>query len=588
MKIFNYGIALLFVVTLWGCGQSNSSAPVTIDPTTNRHPAGWAVNGTGGAHPAAYFAAQASCESCHGRTNDPKGGISGVSCSNPGRSGVACHPSFPHAVGFSAYSRHGSVAKDTASGVTGMAHCKQCHGSNYTGSGSAPSCIKCHNDNNNTNHAPHAANWVAGNANGLKHSTTVENNAPACFQCHAGGAYSHPAPVPPPAGTAPGCFNGTMCHNAAGHTFTVAGHMLPAASNIASCQPCHATPASGSNPSYTVPKNALLSPNGCENCHYKVSGTPSGLAHPYMWVPGRGNPGQQSASHANAGTVNASCSLCHGGVALAGGGSGPSCFPASPINGTGCHFTKPVDAQGVTVGCVSCHFAPPSSTAPPTTLAPNRAYGHTNHWAIPGIATNGSCGNCHSGSGYGTAVHADGTTQTSAMPAKFQNVAGTSASYDSATGTCSNVSCHGQFGFAFQPWTDTLSVIFDPFDPTVETCTNCHLLDNTLQPSATGVPTPFPYIGPYSGKNTGGGYLNLHFRHVQAFGKKCTDCHVLTVHFNSLMQGRRFLQRGFAAPSVGNNITSYSYNSTTGISSCSTSLNGCHIVTPINGNDWYQ
>ena len=53
MKILNYSIALLFMVTLWGCSQGNSSAPVTIDPTTNRHPDGWALNGTGGTHPAA-------------------------------------------------------------------------------------------------------------------------------------------------------------------------------------------------------------------------------------------------------------------------------------------------------------------------------------------------------------------------------------------------------------------------------------------------------------------------------------------------------------------------------------------------------
>jgi hypothetical protein len=195
------------MVTLWGCSQGNSSAPVTIDPATNRHPDGWALNGTGGTHPVAYFAAPASCEGCHGLPSDPKGGISGVSCSNPGRSGVACHPSFPHAIGFSAYNKHGQAAKDTASGVTGMAHCKQCHGSNYTGAGFAPSCVKCHNDYNPSNHAPHAANWGSGNVNGLSHSSTVTNNAPACAQCHLGGRLSSlPPPTPAAAaGTAPGC-----------------------------------------------------------------------------------------------------------------------------------------------------------------------------------------------------------------------------------------------------------------------------------------------------------------------------------------------------------------------------------------------
>ena len=586
MKILNYSIVLLFMVTLWGCSQGNSSAPVTIDPTTNRHPDGWALNGTGGTHPAAYFAAPRSCEGCHGLPSDPKGGISGVSCSNPGRSGVACHPSFPHAIGFSAFSRHGSVAKDTASGVTGMAHCKQCHGSNYTGSGLAPSCVKCHNDNNASNHAPHAANWVSGNVNGLKHSTTDVSNAPACAQCHAGGAFSHPAPVPAPPGTAPGCFNGTMCHNDAGHTFTVSGHMIPARSNLASCQPCHAIPTSGYPTRYTDPKNATLTPNGCENCHARP-----GIAHPYMWLPGRGVVGQQSASHANAGTVNVSCGLCHGGTALTGGSfaypggiAPPSCFPASSINGTVCHFTKPVDAQGITIGCVSCHATPPNSSSPPTTGSPNQAYGHTNHWAIPGIAANGSCSNCHNGSTYGTATHANGTVQTSAFPAKFRNISTLPASYDTATGTCSNISCHGRNDQFVALWTDTFSVV-DPLDPV--SCYNCHQVSTSVQPSPAGVPAPVPYIGPFSGQisqatPTRGN--NMHQAHTGVIGAQCTDCHNLTVHFNNLMLGRRFLARGAAntISSLGGNgtsISAYSYNSVTGTSSCTSS---CHGV-----RSWY-
>ena len=583
MKILHYGIVLLFMVTLWGCSQGNSSAPVTIDPATNKHPAGWALNGTGGAHPYAYFTAPTSCESCHGLPSDPKGGISGVSCSNPGRSGVACHPAFPHAPGFAQFSRHGSVAKDTASGVTGMAHCKQCHGSNYTGAGLAPSCIKCHNAYNASNVAPHAANWVAGNVNGLKHSTTVANNAPACYQCHAGGTYSHPAPIPAPPGTEPGCFNGTMCHNAAGHTFTVDGHQIPARSNLASCQPCHATPASGYPTRYTVPKNALLTPNGCENCHNRP-----GIAHPYMWVPGRG--GSSTTSHANAGTVNASCGLCHGGVALTGGSfaypggiAPPSCFPASPINGTGCHFIKPVDASGTTIGCVSCHATPPNSVSPPTAGSPNQAFGHTKHWGFPGS----TCSTCHNGSGYGTVTHANGTVQTSPFPAKFRNVSTSASSYSSATGTCSNISCHGQFQFSFQPWTDTTSVI-DPLD--FASCYNCHEVSTLVQPSPAGVPMPVPYIGPFSGKvpapNIPTRGNNLHQAHTVSFGTECTQCHNLSVHFNNLMQGRRFLTRG--APNTvsslggpGTLISAYSYNAATGTSSCTSSCHGTDI------RSWY-
>jgi hypothetical protein len=584
MKILSYGIVLLFMVTLWGCSQGNSNAPVTIDPITKKHPVGWALDGTGGAHPLAYFSAPTSCEGCHGLPSDPAGGISGVSCSNPGRSGVACHPAFPHAIGFSRFDRHGNAAKDTASGVTGMAHCKQCHGSSYTGAGLAPSCVKCHNDYNASNHAPHAANWVAGNVNGLKHSTTVANNAPACFQCHAGGTYSHPAPVPAPPGTEPGCFNGTMCHNTAGHAFTYAGHMIPARSNLASCQPCHAIPASGPNPSYTVPKNALLSPNGCEKCHYKVSGTPSGLAHPYMWLPGRGNPGQQSASHVNAGTVNASCGLCHGGSALAGGGSGPSCFsPQTSINGTTCHFTKPVDAAGITVGCVSCHGSPPNGVA-----APNRAYRHTPHFSATANLAGLTCSACHTGFGSPLPSHATETvfspmTAPTAIDPKFYEN-GLPGKYNPVgnAGKCENVSCHGGKITPFPVWKSATALLVNDGNRCAFTC---HTISTVAPASYAG-----PYIGPFSGIPISAVYGNLHNAHANILGPTllCAKCHLVpgTVHWANIMLGHRTLAPGFAAGTIGGASTQI-VTYTPGTGSCLSASVGCHGTPADPKYKWY-
>jgi predicted CxxxxCH...CXXCH cytochrome family protein len=589
MKILHYGIVLLFMVTMWGCSQGNSDAPVTIDPTTNKHPLGWAVNGTGGTHPLAYFNAPTSCQSCHGLPSDPAGGISGVSCSNPGRSGVACHPSFPHSPGFAQFSRHGSAAKDTASGVTGMAHCKQCHGGDYNGSGLAPSCIKCHNGSNASNHAPHAANWVSGNVNGLKHSSTDVSNASACYQCHAGGAYSHPAPVPAPPGTTPGCYNGTMCHNDAGHTFTVAGHMIPARSNLASCQPCHATPTSGLNPSYTVQLNATLTPNGCERCHYVVSGTPSGLAHPYMWLPGRG--GSSTTSHANAGTVNVSCGLCHGGTALAGGGSAPSCFsnPMS-INGTTCHFTKPVDAQGITVGCVSCHGSPPNGT-----VAPNRAYRHTGHFSTTNNLAGLTCSACHFHLGSGTTNHSispiPAVTPVAIDP--IFNGNGLVAAYNSTTKQCSNVSCHGLFTNSlgvplpvnpFPAWNNTTTVL------NLSNCVLCHSVSTHVQSLPATVPN-VPYIGPFSGKAFSG-YSNAHRAHMAIKGQSsttCLMCHNIspTTHWANIMQGNRVLAKGFAAGTVGGGSTLI-LNYTVSTGGCLTGTGtGCHGSPSSPEYTWY-
>ena len=313
-----------------------------------------------------------------------------------------------------------------------MAHCRLCHGALYTGNPPAPSCIACHKQANSSNDAPHAANWLSGNVNGLKHSTTDSGNAPACYQCHAGGKFSHPAPVPAPAGTAPGCFNGTMCHNVAGHTFTVADHMMDAIQNLASCQQCHATPASGTNPRFNVVKGTgVLNANngitsGCENCHNGTAPQRPGLAHPYIWLPGRGGSPSSTpqANHGNAQNVIKSCGLCHGGAALAGGGpaypggiSPPACFTPSPAmyGGTACHFTTPVTLTGVnaglSVGCGSCHGSPshsstgePSSTGP--TDGPNRAFKHSPHFSnIGGSGAALTCDVCHYGLGSGTASH---------------------------------------------------------------------------------------------------------------------------------------------------------------------------------------
>lgn len=595
MKILQFCIVLLCIVALGGCSKGNSGAAVTIDPDTKKHAAGWAANGSGGAHPDAYFAAPASCEECHGKPSDPAGGISKVSCSNPGRSGVACHASFPHVPGFAGYALHGSVVRDMASGITGMAHCQKCHGSSYTGAGSAPSCIACHKATNPASNAPHAANWLSGNSNGLKHSATNESNAPACAQCHLGGAFSHPAPVPAPVGTPPTCFNGTMCHNTAGHTFTIIDHMVPARSNLASCQSCHATPASGPNPNFTVEKNANLTPGGCEKCHSRP-----GLAHPYMWVPGRG--GQPNTTHANAGTINSSCGLCHGGTAFTGG-SGPSCMSTS-INGTACHSTLPVGASGVTVGCGSCHGNPPNGAA-----APNRDGRHVRHFATATYNITGlTCSACHDTYGTGTATHATKTVFTSMtaptrIDPRFNESNGvtiTTATYNPTTGLCSNVSCHGGKSvntfIAFGPpplpgWPAWGSAT--AFNQT--SCFTCHYqrfgvtasLTEAAYRAAVTAGTK-PYIGPFSGRPSPASSLqNLHEGHFFLIGGTppalCLNCHTTpgAAHFADVMLGRRDLPRGFAAGkgTIGGAITSY--NPITG--SC---VMSCHAMDASHG-PWY-
>ena len=146
---------------------------------------------------------------------------------------------------------------------------------------------------------------------------------------------------------------------------------------------------------------------------------------------------------------------------------------------------------------------------------------------------------------------------------------------------CSNVSCHGRGNLIAMPrWKATTPTF------SLSSCTNCHLT-STVAPSAyNGI-----YIGPFSGNNsmpkTVGvtTYNNLHDYHIRGglgIGG-CGDCHntatLPTYHFTYIMSGRRPLQKGFAAATLGGGttqISTYLYDSTTGTSTCAPSSAGCH------------
>jgi len=445
-NLLKYGMVLILSVTLWGCGSGNSSAPAAIDPVTGKHVSGWFDFGTGGAHPAAYIADPGSCEGCHGK--DLLGGISKVSCS-PGPNNRGCHDIFPHSAGFDDPDVHGGFATGalTPNGIFGMAHCQKCHGPDYRG-GVGPSCINCHRarGSNPATNAPHGANWkVSG-----RHSKSDVTNAAACFQCHAGGAFSHPAQNPAPAGTAPGCFNGTLCHNdAIVHAVpfinaTSHGKAIKITNDWAFCGNCHAAPSNDFT-RYDVPIGRLT--NGCETCHAKPY-----LAHPQMWLPGRGDGTPETIGGPNsvrntshidvpAANVITSCTICHGITAPSANSAVPSCATASGqlIGGIRCHFTSPVNSAGLSNGCKSCH-----SFSSATDFANVTSNKHAEHITLLNTAFPdlGACLACHNNSpsspplGRG-ATHADGTPNV-AVSTQF----GLDAKYNPDK-TCSGVSCHG-------------------------------------------------------------------------------------------------------------------------------------------------
>ena len=106
---------------------------------------------------------------------------------------------------------HGDDAKAAAGSTTGFAYCQECHGSptgDFSGGLSGASCYPCHGVS-----APHPMGNQWQTAGGYTHRTTDLSNAAVCAYCHYGesGGGNHP-PTPPPAGSTPGCLNGTLCH----------------------------------------------------------------------------------------------------------------------------------------------------------------------------------------------------------------------------------------------------------------------------------------------------------------------------------------------------------------------------------------
>ena len=376
---------------------------------------------------------------------------------------------------------HGAAAKGAASSTTGFSACKECHNTDFSGGISNTTCLNttgCHGAGINAPHAP--APWRGGT---WTHVNTDQSNAPVCAQCHTNGANSSVQPLSPaPAGTAPGCFNNTLCHAAAGHP---AGWALPTAhgataksapsssAGFSLCQTCHGNDFTGGN--------ALTSCLNTAGCHG------AGINAPHSPKPWRGG----TYTHTTTNQGNASvCALCHTNGANsslqpsppAPAGTAPGCF-----NNTLCHATPT---------CGTCHGIPPNGT-----VSPNVAGQHAPHIAVSTIIV---CATCHTGAGSGTALHQNGVVDVIIDPT--YNAKSGTAAYNPASVTCSNVSCHG--GQATPNWlTGTINVNTQ--------CASCHI-SGTAQ-----------YNSYFSGQ---------HSLHVGLAA--CTECHDTTklagVHFSDL------------------------------------------------------
>ncbi len=594
-------ILLAAVAAAAGCSTANTTGGAVVNHVNesgNTVP-GW-VAPTGGSHANSatmnYIAngGSSSCTECHG--SDLTGGISRVSCfGNP----AGCHhgPIAGWVAVSPATQNHGVSAKK-APGSSGFDSCRICHGSNFAGTTSAPSCFDlpaCHGAGIVS---PHPAKpWRAGAGSLYDHVTTDNANASVCYGCHAYTGTANPnnphdPPTPAPVGTAPGCFNGTMCHNQAGHPAgwtatspapqphgdaakrdgTVAGQGFPycqtchgdnfaGGSVSVSCFTCHGVnaphspkPWRGSPYTHTTTVEAGNAP-ACYTCHaYTGSPNPRNPHDPPTPAPVGTAPGcyngtmcHNDASHAvpffdntahtqaTTASFTSDCGSCH---AVTG---------TSPVSGaplcTSCHITDPRDVTN----CTSCHSNPPSGSS---TAYPNVGGAHSAHIALNGAGTAVSCSTCHNGLGSGTLSHYDRTRPTRVSPASVAFVTtynaetGSSAFDNSSLLRCTNVSCHG--GQATPNWqTGSITV--------TSQCTSCH---------ASGT-------GQYNSYNSGEHGIN-------SSHSNCTNCHNTTTlavnHFTNL--GTTAME-GPASATIGGTGTSIpagNYNTTT--RSCTPSCHG--------------
>ncbi len=582
-------ILILLASLAAGCSTGTTTSGLGFVDASGNHTATFTAN-----HPAFAVSDVAQCRDCHG--DDLTGGIANASCFT-----AACH----HGTvpGWASPGSHGASAK-RAPGNSGFASCQICHASDFTGDGSGFSCLNnaaCHGTGVQS---PHPARpWLA--ATGSTHTNTDPANAPVCAACHFPGSANNPAnhpATPAPPGTAPGCFNNTLCHGqaAAPHVIgdawrdpSVGGasfHGLTAKQDLSFCQTCHGTPG-------TILFNGGVAPTSCASCH------PEARAHPVRWYQApQPFPGYVS-SHRDSGNRNVACAICHDVTQgrTAPDGNAPSCFSASFKN-AGCHSGGPgapnhnvlpnnldsshLQATQITFdedcanchsdtgtspkstapNCVSCHTGFASSNPlttkdcsschgnPPTgTVYPNIARKHAKHNALAGVT--GVCIACHNGLDPRTGAGAQGAhyavAKSKTEPGDVSilstyNAKNSTASFASLS--CSNVSCHG--GQTIN-W-DTGSIIVD----TDAGCAQCHTQGTTQ----------------YNSQNSG-----EHNKH-RNFG--CTECHNMSLATPGAQNHFSFLStpamEGPARDTFQNSTGSVVYTpstSTPGSGNCSGS---CH------------
>lgn len=307
-----------------------------------------------------------------------------------------CHGAVGHPAGWSAATQHGAAAVAAPGATTGFSYCVTCH-VDYNGGG-ITSCFQCHTT------APHPASPWRGATE--SHTKAGQGNAPQCARCHLNNARLR-APAAVPAGTAPGCFNNTLCHGAVGHP---AGWALPLqhgsqyGSNPQACQQCHGADLKGGS-------SGMSCISGQSGCHV------SPIHNVNVWEIGHGTSAKRAQG---GGTFDGfiTCQNCHG-----------ASFGGTPVSaGTNCLS-------------ISCHKMTGYAVVPPHSGSWNDPYnfiGATHKTTEPSNAP--ICFQCHNR--VQTHIWLNSSAQTVTIPNMLTPATGNSDA-NAMPGCFNNTMCHG-------------------------------------------------------------------------------------------------------------------------------------------------
>jgi predicted CxxxxCH...CXXCH cytochrome family protein len=564
-------------VTPADCGACHGAPPAgtTTVPT----------GGLGGSHARhdAYFPGTANCQKCHanyatfshatsaGRAikvqgflrdplNNPEtGGTYSGAATNylPSKSGAqlfgSCNNLYCHSSGQSATGTGAGTSVTTASWGSGSLNCGSCHQNmgpavNASATGKharhaqtfSISCSVCHGSGYTATTVPTGAGTTHVDKN-INLSWTGLAATPATTYSKTNSFTA--------GSTVYGSCSNSYCHstvqnatNGANTSVTYRTVSWGAATTL-TCAGCHVdlaidTTGTGSHKVHTIATGANLD---CAKCHLGYTKTTSAPATHVNGFIDLGAPGftysQGSAHLAGSGYGTCSASACHG----------------QGIVTWGATFVAPGNTFPFSTNqCDKCHAgtatAPFYSTASPkvTAVTDAKVGAHSAHLTTPdGLAIAFVCADCHGTVTLNTPTHMAGST--SFAWSSLATTGGLTPTYNSATGVCSNVYCHG----AKMAGGDTTgtnrspiwNVTFLPATLTPAACGFCHGFPPT---SASGhpvvtIPAGFPATVPigttcscHANVNTAGtSYANifinkaLHINGVTEIiaGGACDACH---------------------------------------------------------------